>query len=924
MDDGKASEEIHIMTQVTSVSFLDALIGRAGQTDWYPVCDFVATQAISSLSDSTHFDFNGQSLVLNRRALFPFAGTFVGIFIWNGSAWYRDPSFVTKKNYTVRCAESEGSPVYLQTAADDASPSVWIKVQGDLAVDASKFWRQKSDGSAPEGIVRDNYDTPENHGVDYNNATAAINAITAAGGHCRLLRGATYICHAASNGAHHAVIMAPGAKLDTNGATIKLANSQPDCRLIATSTYDQLTGAVDNIEIVGAGTIDGNQANQTMSNFAPTVDLTNITNSYFDGFTVQNGHWAAIYEYTPNGYGGNRFGKIKVTSSNGVGIMLRGDQPISIGDIEANNCKYVDVNGSGSPFMILGCAGTTINSITAYNFGWPVKLILTPNITINTVSLKAGPLNTSSGNEDPESASLMQTEGAFDGTPTGQELVHIGQLICENAPAQGLIVYNTRNCVIDKVTCREGGKVGFPPSGADSCHADVAVFSSQLSIGQLISLNPTGRSIHATTGVVKSVVKVGRQDVQSDNGAQTYVNFEYDSDISIGEAYIHRTNLPTFDSTYFAYLLQGGSFRCGYCRYETDAGWFESGAARKSIVYDPSKAGARIDNLELVGYEPIKLVTLDASATSTHVADAAVWHSMMSNESRLIRVEPIGSAATALGPISYELRESADGRGYDLLHPNSGSTPCYFQIEHGPLVTKYARPFNFLGILGCKCLLLPGNGITTDVGTGKVTRWEDASGNGAFAVPADLAHAAPYHESGGPNNLPYLQFGLGGVFTEYSFPEHSFDGLAAVTAYVLLQLDHDPPVAGGGCLWSLTADPNNEALVPYTSGNIYDNFGSTARKTTGTSTAGAMTSPTVYAVKSGAGNWTNYLNGTQFYTTATNTYGMSSTQLLLGVNINRTYWTTGKIVAFALFDGSHTDPQRGVVDGYLKALAGIT
>lgn len=147
-----------------------------------------------------------------------------------------------------------------------------------------------------------------------------------------------------------------------------------------------------------------------------------------------------------------------------------------------------------------------------------------------------------------------------------------------------------------------------------------------------------------------------------------------------------------------------------------------------------------------------------------------------------------------------------------------------------------------------------------------VSTWPDSSGNGNDATGVN----GPSYQSSVNtiNSLPT-------VFCNAGLPEYftiavNATGWSAATVAIVVDAAEDPSSGGGAGLWTLsTADFN--AHYPYTDGVIYDNAFSTVRKTVGDPTP-ALTSPHHYIVTSTAGAWTAYLDGTQLFTTGTNTF----------------------------------------------------
>lgn len=106
-----------------------------------------------------------------------------------------------------------------------------------------------------------------------------------------------------------------------------------------------------------------------------------------------------------------------------------------------------------------------------------------------------------------------------------------------------------------------------------------------------------------------------------------------------------------------------------------------------------------------------------------------------------------------------------------------------------------------------------------------------------------------------------------------------FAGAAAGTVVYVCAVDTDPPSWAQAALveqWGSTGVADHE---PYTDGIVYHGFGSTVRKTAGNPTA-SLATPHVISIVSSATEWTYRIDGTIFYTTATNTVAWGTSPLL--------------------------------------------
>lgn len=117
-------------------------------------------------------------------------------------------------------------------------------------------------------------------------------------------------------------------------------------------------------------------------------------------------------------------------------------------------------------------------------------------------------------------------------------------------------------------------------------------------------------------------------------------------------------------------------------------------------------------------------------------------------------------------------------------------------------------------------------------------------------------------------------FDFAGQF--FNFGDHS--AKTAMEALYLMRMDNDPAASGGELNGFDEFGTGIETYVPYTNGQVYDSFGTTARKDTALDPTGDLEQWTAYGRRSSAGNWSLYINDgtTPKYTTATNTVGFKA------------------------------------------------
>lgn len=194
-----------------------------------------------------------------------------------------------------------------------------------------------------------------------------------------------------------------------------------------------------------------------------------------------------------------------------------------------------------------------------------------------------------------------------------------------------------------------------------------------------------------------------------------------------------------------------------------------------------------------------------------------------------------------------------------------------------------------------------------------VTTWSDASGNARDATQATAAKK-PIYKTAIVNGEPIVRFdGSDDVLALPNF----LTGFTAGEMFVVVKIDVDPPAASGqtGC-WNFGSGARSH--YPFTDGTIYDHFGTDTRKTTVDPTP-ALTSFRLYNAISASGEWTSNLNGTQLFTTATNTVGWSTAPLVgQSSEGGGDFYLDGDIAELALYSRKVTTTERDDLESYFS------
>lgn len=213
-------------------------------------------------------------------------------------------------------------------------------------------------------------------------------------------------------------------------------------------------------------------------------------------------------------------------------------------------------------------------------------------------------------------------------------------------------------------------------------------------------------------------------------------------------------------------------------------------------------------------------------------------------------------------------------------------------------------------------------GIT---GSSNVSTWADQSGNGRDFTQGTLSKRPDFTAAiiGGK---PAIYFnGTSDILDGPSFATIAAIGSAEMHA-VMLRAE-DPPTAlnGYGGTWRLGSPTATEDFYPNSAdGKIYAGFMSSARKSTNVVKGAAyFEEPRIVSCLSAAGEWTMWLDGTQEYTTATNTVA-GSTSAIGGAPETPGVRMYGWIAEVIIFAPVLTSGERAAVLDYLGGRYGIT
>jgi hypothetical protein len=191
-----------------------------------------------------------------------------------------------------------------------------------------------------------------------------------------------------------------------------------------------------------------------------------------------------------------------------------------------------------------------------------------------------------------------------------------------------------------------------------------------------------------------------------------------------------------------------------------------------------------------------------------------------------------------------------------------------------------------------------------------ITTWPDSSGNGNTFAGA----IGPTYKTAIQNGLPVARFdGVDDVLNQTPI------AWTNLTVFIVVKVPADPAaVQEDTGLWQMSTGSSTH--YPFTDGVVYDGAGSDTRKTVGDLTP-SLAAFRLYEVRSTSGEWTAWLDGSQVFTTGTNTVA-TPTDMRLGENGLGNQFE-GDIGEMLVYDAALSDTDREAVETYLADKWGL-
>jgi hypothetical protein len=192
-----------------------------------------------------------------------------------------------------------------------------------------------------------------------------------------------------------------------------------------------------------------------------------------------------------------------------------------------------------------------------------------------------------------------------------------------------------------------------------------------------------------------------------------------------------------------------------------------------------------------------------------------------------------------------------------------------------------------------------------------ITTWQDSSAANHDATAS--GGNRPVYKTNILNSLPVARL------TRASSQFFALPDMSALTEgeiFIVVKANAESP---SNSLWLIGSD-SAEMLYPFSGDSkIYDQFGTTARKTVDDPTP-ALTSFRIYSVYSASGDWQAYLDGVSLFSTGTNTVGFNASPLL---GWGGTDFLDGDIAEVIIYDHKITGTERTNIVTYLQTKYGL-
>jgi len=224
--------------------------------------------------------------------------------------------------------------------------------------------------------------------------------------------------------------------------------------------------------------------------------------------------------------------------------------------------------------------------------------------------------------------------------------------------------------------------------------------------------------------------------------------------------------------------------------------------------------------------------------------------------------------------------------------------------------------FSPLSLENLELWLDPNDESTITLNGSDVAQWDDKSGNGNDFSQGTAALQPAFLDGTGINSKNTLDHS---VSDEVLDGPDFLTGFTAGNLFLILEMALDPPTVSNDSGRDEWGSVGTATHHPFTDSNIYDGFASTVRKSTGNPTDD-LASPHLYEAISTSAEWTSNINGTQHFTTATNTVGWTTAPKVGGGQLKFMVGQLGEVI---LCSSKQPSDNRSSVQSYMTGIWGV-
>lgn len=195
--------------------------------------------------------------------------------------------------------------------------------------------------------------------------------------------------------------------------------------------------------------------------------------------------------------------------------------------------------------------------------------------------------------------------------------------------------------------------------------------------------------------------------------------------------------------------------------------------------------------------------------------------------------------------------------------------------------------------------------------------WRDKSTQGNDFSQSTAGDRPTFVSDGGSeySNAPVVRF-TSATNQYLTTISAGFNTLTEGEVFLLVDIEADPPAgfqASG--IWKIGS--GSTPHFPYIDSKIYDDFGTSNRKTVGNPTP-SLETPRIYNPVSASSDWSTRLDGTQIFSTASNTVSFPADAIIGRSDVNNRL--NGRIRAFFFYDAKLSTSDRTAVYNYMDSL----